>query len=112
MTTVYVFRDGSRWEDKVDDGYRMALELDQAPLGFTVAKSFLVAVVSPGPHSLVSIADNRDELRFEGQPGEIVYVHQGVKYVVSNVTRLSRLDAAVAQPRIRDCRLVSTPVRR
>src|SRR5512140_2228515 len=69
FTTVYVFRDATQWETGMHDNERLTLELDGAPLGVTVAKTFLVTLVNPGPHELVSIADARARLRFVGRPG-------------------------------------------
>ncbi len=108
LATVYVFRDLTQWETGMQDNERMTLELDGAPLGVTVAKTFLVTVVSPGPHELVSIADNRARLRFDARPDEIVYVYQDAKYVVSRTTGLRVVEAKEAQRRIKDCRLVAT----
>ncbi len=108
LTTVYVFRDATQWETGMSDAERISLELDGAPLGVTIAKTFLVTLVNPGPHELVSIADNRASLRFEGHPDEIVYVHQDAKYVVSKTTYLERVDAASAQRRIQSCYLVAS----
>jgi hypothetical protein len=112
MTTLYVFRDAQQFETGMSDGERMSLELDGDPLGVTIARTFLVTVVSPGPHELVSVADNRSALRFDGRPDEIVYVYQDAKYLVSRTTRLERVEAASAQRRIQRCYLVASAPRR
>jgi hypothetical protein len=105
-TTVYVFRDQTQWETGVGDTEKLRVKLDGALLGVTKARTFLVAAVEPGRHELVSIAGNESALEFVGQPGEVVYVYQEVSYLVSVSTRLHRVDAATAQPRIRQCDLV------
>lgn len=106
MTTVYVFRDATQWETGMKDNERISLELDGAPLGVTIAKTFLVTVVPPGPHELVSVADNRASLRIDGRPGEILYVYQDAKYVVSKTTKLQLVEASAAHRRMESCNLV------
>jgi hypothetical protein len=107
-TTVYVFRDATQWATGMKDGELMSLELDGEPLGVTLARTFLVAVVTPGEHELTSIADNRSSLRIVGKPGEVLYVYQDAKYLVSRSTRLELVEPAAAQRRIESCRLVAS----
>jgi hypothetical protein len=108
QTKVYVFRDQNQWETGMADNERMSVELDGALLGVTVAKTFLVTVVSPGPHELASIADTRATLKLDAKPGDVLYVFQEAKYLVGRNTALHLVDAADAQRRIQGCYLVAS----
>jgi len=111
LTTIYVFRDQQQWESGMPDNERFSLELDGNPLGVTVARTFLVTAVDPGPHELASIADTRATLKLEGKAGEVLYVFQEAKYVVGRNTALHLVDAADAQRRIQSCYLVASAPR-
>jgi hypothetical protein len=108
LTKLYVFRDEGQWESGMADNERFSVELDGAPLGVTIAKTFLVTVVSPGPHDLTSIADDRATLRIDAKPDQILYVFQQARYVVRRSTALRLVDAAEAQRRIQGCYLVAS----
>ncbi len=113
MTTLYVFRDKTKIESGVADNEKMQVTLDGNPLGVTRAKTFLVAVVAPGPHALVSMAAGHDnQLQVVGNPGEILYVYQEALYVVGVTSKLHLVDAAEAHPRIRRCDLAPSAATR
>ena len=71
---IYVFRNES-----FGGAVTMNVLIDDRNLGQTVAKTYLVADVDPGPHKIVSIAENQDLLELTTLAGRIYYVWQEVK---------------------------------
>jgi hypothetical protein len=101
---VYVFRD-----ELIGAAVKMTVALDGVLLGDTAAKTFLVATVAPGPHALVSKAENDARLDFTAEPGKNVYVWQEVKMgFMWARTRLELVDEAAAKPRILECSLAES----
>lgn len=100
---LYVFRDES-----FGAGVKMGLQLDGRVLGDTGAKTFHLTTVSPGPHVLISKAENDEKLQFTAEPGQNVYVWQEVKMGVFMArTRLEQMREADAKPRIMECSLAA-----
>jgi len=71
---IYVYRN-----EYLGGAVTINVLLDDRNMGQTVAKSYLVADVDPGPHKIVSIAENQDLLELTTLGGRIYYVWQEVK---------------------------------
>ncbi len=75
-------------------------------MGDTASKTFLVATLAPGPHALVSKAENDARLDFTAESGKNVFVWQEVKMgLLMARSQLHLLDDASAQARIAECSL-------
>jgi hypothetical protein len=103
---LYVFRDES-----MGAAVKMPVVLDGRLLGDTAAKTFLLATLEPGPHSLLSKTENDARLDFLAQPGKNVFVWQEVKMgLLAARSALHLLDEASARERVNACSLaVSEP---
>lgn len=98
-SNLYVFRDES-----FGGAVKMTVLLDGQLLGDTAAKTFLVATLPPGPHSLLSKAENDARLDFTTEAGKNVYVWQEVKLgILMARSTLHLVDEASARPRITEC---------
>jgi hypothetical protein len=98
---LYVFRD-----ENYGGAVKMSVVLDGRMVGDTAAKTFLLASVDPGPHALVSKAENDARLDFVAQPGKNVYVWQEVKMgVLSARSKLQLVDEESARARVNQCSL-------
>lgn len=99
---VYVFRDES-----FGGAVGLDVLLDGKLIGTTGAKTFVLATVEPGGHTLVSKGENDSVLEFSAAPGKNVYVWQEVKMGVWKARSLLQpVDEAAARPRIGECSLV------
>jgi hypothetical protein len=100
-TNLYVFRDES-----FGAAVKMTVVLDDRILGDTAAKTFLLASIDPGPHNLVSKAENDARLEFVAEPGKNVYVWQEVKMgVLMARSKLQLVGEESARPRVAECSL-------
>jgi hypothetical protein len=85
---------------------KMSVALDGRILGDTAAKTFLLASVDPGPHALVSKAENDARLEFVAEPGKNVYVWQEVKMgLLMARSKLQLVDEESARARVNECSL-------
>ena len=57
----------------------MPVLLDGRPVGETTGKTFLLTVVEPGPHQLLSKAENESVVAFTAAPDSNVFIAQEVK---------------------------------
>ncbi len=82
---LYIIR-----SERVGGAIPIEVLIDGQPLGATVARSYLYAVVAPGRHTVESRGDVRHALEVELKPGTITYVSQVVElsYLSSPRTRL------------------------
>jgi len=98
---LYVFRDES-----LGFAVKMSVTLDGRAFGDTAAKTFLLTAIDPGPHTLVSQAENDARLYFVAEPGTNLFVWQEVKvgFVIAR-SKLHLVDEASARPRVRECTL-------
>lgn len=70
---IYVYRD-----DNVVLNTRISVSIDGELVGVTGNKTYVVATVDPGMHTIVAQGENTDELTVETDGGEIVFVELGV----------------------------------
>lgn len=82
---IYVIR-----SERVGGAIPLQVLIDGQPLGATVARSYLYAVVPPGIHTVESRGDIRSTLEVDAKPGTITYLSQVVEltYLSSPRTRL------------------------
>jgi len=82
---IYVIR-----SERVGGAIPLQVLIDGQPLGATVARSYLYAVVPPGIHAVESRGDIRSTLEVDAKPGTITYLSQVVEltYLSSPRTRL------------------------
>jgi hypothetical protein len=100
-TNLYVFRD-----ENFGAAVKMSVVLDGRLLGDTAAKTFLLASVDPGPHALVSKAENDARLEFVAEPGTNVYVWQEIKMgLLAARSKLQLVDEESARARVNQCSL-------
>jgi hypothetical protein len=99
---VYVYRN-----QMLGPNARMSVVLDGESLGRTVAKTYVVAEVEPGKHTLESKAENDSKLEFDAQAGKNYFVRQGVlEGTLSAKTRLQIVDDATGKAGVRECQLI------
>ncbi|MEO1081760.1 MAG: DUF2846 domain-containing protein [Pseudomonadota bacterium] len=73
LSRIYVYRD-----DNVVLNTRISVSIDGELVGVTGNKTYVVATVDPGTHTIVAKGENTDELTVETVSGEIVFVELGV----------------------------------
>jgi hypothetical protein len=102
---IYVYRNES-----FGGAVKMDLRLDGQPAGTTVANTFALLPVRPGPHTLVSDAENTSELRFSVLGGQVVFVWQEAKFgVLYARNQLQFVDPAQGVAGVRECNLIAFP---
>ena len=71
---IYIYRN-----EVLGAAVKMDVSVDGAPIGQTVANTYLYKEVAPGKHTISSTAENTDTLEIDAKPGTLVYVWQEVK---------------------------------
>lgn len=99
---VYVYRNQTLGENA-----RMTVVLDGEPLGKTIAKTYVVAEVEPGKHTLESKAENDSKLEFDARGGKNYFIRQAVmEGTLSAKSRLQIVDDATGKAGVRECQLI------
>jgi hypothetical protein len=102
---VYVYRN-----EGFGGAVTMNVFLDDRNMGQTVAKSYLVAEVAPGPHKLTSTAENQDTLEFTTDAGRIYYIWQEVKMGFMYArNKLQLVDEKTGQAGVLESQLAAPP---
>jgi hypothetical protein len=102
---VYVYRNES-----FGGAVKMDLFVDGFPAGATVAKAFTLVPVRPGPHKLVSKAENDSELLLLAQPGQNIFVWQEVKMgLLYARNKLQLVPPQQGQAGVLECNLIAAP---
>jgi hypothetical protein len=57
----------------------MDVAIDGMPLGQTVAKTFLYKEISPGKHTITSVAENTATISIDTKAGNLYYIWQEAK---------------------------------
>lgn len=87
----------------------MDVKIDDQDVGQTGRKTYLFKEVTPGKHTITSIAENTDALEVEVKPGTLNYVWQEVKMgFLSARTKLHLVDEAEGQKGVRESTLAPT----
>lgn len=104
---VYVFRTGT-----AGAAIRIGVELDDAPIGVTVARTHVYREIEPGRHTISSAVQNRATLQFDAAPGEIVFIRQDFQlgYLQAH-TRLHRVSPSEGMLGVRQTSAVKPDVR-
>jgi hypothetical protein len=98
---IYIYRN-----ERMGGRVKMPIEVDGAPIGFTTAKTYLYTEVAPGHHTIISQAENVDNLELEVQAGENYYIWQEVKMgAFSARNKLHLVDEVQGQSGVRETRL-------
>ncbi len=106
MAQLYVYRD-----DNVVINTTIDVLLDGVKLGTTQVGTYLAVPVEPGSHTVVAKGENSDEVSFEAEAGENVFIQIGVGLgVVTNRARLMMMDEKAGREAVVNTRLVSPPV--
>lgn len=89
---------------------KMDVSLDGYPAGQTVARSFMVWQVQPGPHVIVSKAEEETTLALNTLPGKRYFVWQEVKMgALYARSKLHLVPEAEGLRGVKDCALVKMP---
>lgn len=99
---VYVYRD-----DNVVLNTRISVSIDGELVGMTGNKTYVVATVPPGEHSIVAKGENTSELEVETVGGQIVFVELGVGLgAFTNRAHLIQVEAEAGRAAVLQTRLV------
>jgi len=101
-SVIYIYRD-----EMMGGGVRMDVLIDGFLLGDMRTKSYMRAVVKPGPHTVLSRAENSSQVSVNAEPGKIYYVWQEAKMGLMYAgTALHLVDSGTGQRAILSCDLV------
>ncbi|MGF6415779.1 DUF2846 domain-containing protein [Paraburkholderia sp. MM5482-R1] len=102
---IYVYRNES-----MGGGVKMPVTLDGQILGDTAARTYLYTEVEPGPHELVSKAENDSKLDVDAVAGKVYYVWQEVKMgVLYARSKLQLVDDKTGQDGVKESKLAVLP---
>ena len=105
---IYVYRD-----DAVAFRFHMPVDLDGLPYGATVARTYMVFEVPPGPHLLVSHAENLSTLLLRTEPGRRYFVWQAVRVGLTKPrSELQEMPDVYGAIRLGMCQLIAMPLPR
>lgn len=103
---LYVYRD-----EVIGAAVPMSVHVDGAPLGRTMARTYLYRELAPGRHTVTSSAENTDTLEMEVEAGRLAYVRQEVRMgLFSARTRLHRVGEAEGRRGVLGSRLAASEV--
>jgi hypothetical protein len=103
---IYVYRD-----EGVGYAKHMPVYLDGVSYGQTSGLTYMVFEVPPGPHFLISQAENTSTLLLQTQPGRRYFVWQAMRVgLMSPRAELQEMPEAYAAARVYQCRLVAMPL--
>lgn len=71
---LYIYRNES-----LGGSVKMDVAIDGMPLGQTVAKTFLYKEISPGKHTITSVAENTATISIDTKAGNLYYIWQEAK---------------------------------
>jgi hypothetical protein len=101
---IYVYRN-----EAFGGAVKMPVFIDGAYRGDTVAKSFLVAPVPPGPHEVLSKAENDSRTTVMAEPGRAYFVWQEVKMgLVMARSQLQQVNETRGRAAVNECRLIAS----
>lgn len=102
---VYIYRN-----EAIGAAVKMNVLADNKTLGDTVAKTYIMADLEPGSHTLVGKAENDSSLTLDMVAGKIYYVWQEVKMgVLYARNKLQSVDEAEGQKGVKESQLVQSP---
>jgi hypothetical protein len=102
---IYVYRNES-----FGGAVTMNVFLDDRNLGQTAANTYLVADVDPGPHRILSTAENQDVFELTTVANRIYYIWQEVKMgFMFARNQLQQMDEKTGQAGVLESQLATTP---
>ena len=103
--SLYIYRNES-----MGGGVKMEVDLDGKYIGTNVAQTYIKKEVDPGQHTLVSHAENDDELIVNTQRNKNYFIWQEVKMgILYARTKLTLMSEEVGKAGVRECKLVAPP---
>lgn len=104
LSNIYVYRNES-----FGGAVKIDVELDGKPVGYTVAKSYLMLEVPPGKHTLISKAENDSVLDMITEAGKANFVWQEVKMGVWYArNKLQLVDETIGKAGVAECKLIES----
>jgi hypothetical protein len=101
---VYIYRN-----EILGAAIKMPVNIDGTLVGETGPKSFLRLGVTPGKHTISSLAEKNADLNIDLEAGHTYYVWQEVKMgLMSARTQLHLMPATEGQKGVRECDLLET----
>lgn len=98
---VYIYRN-----ETFGAAMKLSVALDGKHLGQTASKTYFYKEVEPGEHSVMSSAENTDELTFEAIAGKLYYVWQEIKMgVMAARSKLHLVDEEQGQKGVNESKL-------
>lgn len=86
---------------------KMAVVLDDQPLGETASKTYFYRQVSPGRHVVTAKTEGNSSVTIDAQPGQTYFVWQEVKMgMMSGKSELHVVDAAIGKAGVAECKLI------
>ncbi len=102
---IYVYRNES-----LGAAIKMPVALDGRLVGDTAAKTYLVAEVAPGPHTVVSKTENDSSVTVSAVAGHNYFLWQEVKMgLMSARSNLQEVDEATGRAGVAECKLIQSP---
>ncbi len=101
---IYVYRN-----EAFGGAVKMPIFIDGTYRGDTVAKSFLVAPVAPGPHEVLSKTENDSRITVMAEAGRAYFIWQEVKMgLMMARSELQPVDEARGRAAVNECRLIAS----
>jgi PBP1b-binding outer membrane lipoprotein LpoB len=105
QASLYIYRNES-----LGRAVKMAVLIDDKPVGTTVAESYIHQTLPPGKHVIVSKAENDTSVSIDMKAGQTYVVWQEVKMgFVSARSALHVVDAQKGQTGVQQCTLIQSP---
>lgn len=102
---IYIYRD-----ETFGAAIAMDVFIDGRPLGQTGAKTYFYIEVEPGPHKILSKAENDELLELNTLPGKLYYIWQEVKMgLLYARNKLQLVDEKTGQTGVMESKLIATP---
>lgn len=84
----------------------MNIECDGKVVGTNLGKNFIYFMADPGEHTVISYAENNDELKLNIEAGKVYYVLQKVKMgVLMARCKLELMDVSAGKSKLVKCNL-------
>lgn len=100
---LYIYRNES-----MGAGVKMAVSVDGQTIGQTAARTYLFKEISPGRHTVSSVAENTDSLEINARPGTLTYIWQEVKMgMLYARSKLHLVDEETGRQGVRESRLAT-----
>ena len=100
---LYIYR-----SESFGGAVKMDVMVDSALIGDTAAETYFRMELPPGKHTIVSKAENTDEVDIDVQPGQLYFVWQEVKMgILYARNKLHIVQAGEGEAGVRECKLAA-----